>query len=175
MGTQQFLPQARTDQLVVHTLPDETLVYDLTRHTAHCLNRTSAMVWERCDGQTTVGEMASRLYKNLNAPVSEDVVWLALEQLETVHLLEEQASQPVAGTRISRREMVRQLGLGAAFVVPAILSIVAPEAVEAATTCTGIGVTCTTNSQCCINNVGRRCCHESQHICKNGFGDCIGS
>ena len=56
--TNGLMPRARQDELVVEELPDETLVYDLKRHEAHCLNRTSALAWRRCDGRTTVAEVA---------------------------------------------------------------------------------------------------------------------
>ena len=52
------LPRMREQGLVVDDLPDEVLVYDLDRHQAHCLNRTAALVWRHCDGQTTVKEIA---------------------------------------------------------------------------------------------------------------------
>jgi hypothetical protein len=166
---QPFLPQARTDKLVVQTLPDETLVYDLTRKKAHCLNRTTAWVWERCDGQTAVPDMASRLGDDLNAPVPEEVVWLALEQLEQAHLLRSRTPAPLAGTRMSRRSMVRQLGMGAAIAIPAILSIIAPEAAEAAS-CKVDGTLCTSSSQCCSG-----CCRLVGGVptCKSGMGGCI--
>src|SRR5436309_937047 len=87
--TAQTLPSARSGQLVVRELPDETLVYDLERHQAHCLNSTSAFVWKYCDGKTTVVEMTRLLSRELAAPVDDDVVWLALGQLRRLHLLEE--------------------------------------------------------------------------------------
>lgn len=150
MGSTQSLPRARTDKLVVHALPGETLVYDLTSHKAHCLNQAAAAVWERCDGRTTVGEMASRLGQQVNAPVHEDVVWLALEQLENVHLLQEQTPKPGTGAGMSRRKLVQKLGLGVAVAIPAIVSILAPEAAQAATMVQN-GEPCTTNSQCLSN------------------------
>jgi len=39
-------PRKRRDGLVVQELPEETLVYDLERHKAHCLEAASAAVWE---------------------------------------------------------------------------------------------------------------------------------
>ena len=42
--TNGLMPRARQDELVVEELPDETLVYDLKRHKALCLNRTSVLV-----------------------------------------------------------------------------------------------------------------------------------
>ena len=50
------MPRARQDELVVEELSDETLVYDLKRHKANCLNRTAALVWQDCDGQTSVSQ-----------------------------------------------------------------------------------------------------------------------
>ena len=43
--TRALMPRARQDELVVEELQDETLVYDLKRHKARCLNRTAALVW----------------------------------------------------------------------------------------------------------------------------------
>jgi hypothetical protein len=47
--TRALMPRARRDELVVEELDDETLVYDLERHKARCLNHTAALVW-RCWG-----------------------------------------------------------------------------------------------------------------------------
>ncbi|HJZ82776.1 MAG TPA: PqqD family peptide modification chaperone [Pyrinomonadaceae bacterium] len=47
------LPRARSENLVIRELDDETLVYDMERDEAHCLNQTAALVWQRCDGRTT--------------------------------------------------------------------------------------------------------------------------
>ncbi len=54
--TRALMPRARQDELVVEELSDETLVYDLKRHKANCLNRTAALVWQDCDGQTSVAQ-----------------------------------------------------------------------------------------------------------------------
>jgi hypothetical protein len=69
-------------------MPDELLVYDLRSHQAHCLNQTAAFVWKRYDGRTGVTELAAMLSENLGAAISDDVVWLALEQLEALTRLE---------------------------------------------------------------------------------------
>jgi hypothetical protein len=84
------------------------------------------------------------------------MVWLALAQLERNHLLEHSVSVPSQFARLSRRQMVRGLGLAAALAVPVISSIVAPRAVEAATrqppgTCCGNPNQCISDS--CSQNV----------------------
>ena len=112
-----MLPRAREDRLVVQELPDEVLVYDLNRHKAHCLNRTAALVWGHCDGQTTVADMATLLRKELKHPVDEAVVWLALDRLGRAHLLRERVRPPAGARRLSRREVMRKLALAGALSV----------------------------------------------------------
>ena len=57
------LPKKRKEGIIVKELPDEVLVYDLDRDKAHCLNHSAAAVWERCDGRTTVAEIARAVEK----------------------------------------------------------------------------------------------------------------
>jgi hypothetical protein len=147
-GHDQLRPCVRADGLVVQALPDEVLVYDLERHKAHCLNHTAALVWKHCNGQTSVSEMVRILAGEMQTPVPEDDVWLALQQLGKAHLLAEQIHAPGGDGRMSRREVMRRLGWGAAVALPLVTSIVAPTAVEAAT-CLASGMPCTTGAQCC--------------------------
>ena len=121
-------PCAREDGLLVQQLGEETLVYDRMRHQVHCLNPTVAAVWGQCDGRTSVAEIAERLRSELRAPADENLVWLALERLDTVHLLREPLTRPAGTPRFSRRELARNLRLvgGLAALLPVITSIVAP-------------------------------------------------
>lgn len=128
---QQTMPRARQEGLLVQELPDEVLVYDQERHKAHCLNKTAALVWKSCDGQASVSAVAKQLEQTIGASVDEDVVWCALNQLEKDHLLEEKVTWPVGVKPISRRELMRRLGIGAAIAVPLITSIIAPTAAYA--------------------------------------------
>src|SRR5437899_9620312 len=98
------LPRARRNSLLVKELNDETLVYDLETNEAHCLNRTAAQVWQRCDGKTSAAKMASLLQKELDTTVDEDLVWLALTQLRRFRLIEKDGTSIVP--RVSRRELV---------------------------------------------------------------------
>ncbi len=148
--TRRPLPEARREDIVVQELPDETLVYDLKRHKALCLNRAAGLVWKHCDGRTSVAEMAVLLERELQTPVKHEVVWFALERLEKARLLEEKLDLRSGVKRLSRRELV-QMGLAAAIAVPAILSVVAPRAAQAAT-CLALGSPCTKNNQCCSNH-----------------------
>ena len=142
------LPRMREQGLVVDDLSDEVLVYDLDRHKAHCLNRSAALVWRHCDGKTSAAVIARRLQVELDAPFNEDLVWLALRQLEELHLLEQPIAFPNQFAGLSRRRMIRNLGLAAAIAVPVITSIVAPTAAEAST-CLQSGSPCSGTIRCC--------------------------
>jgi hypothetical protein len=143
-------PRARREGLVVRELPGEVLVYDLSRDKAHCLNSTSALVWEHCDGQTSVRKIAGLLEDECGASVNEDVVWLALRQLQRLHLLEERVMRPAGAARTSRRQMMRGMSV-AALLLPAIISINAPAA-WAQGSCVPAGQSCATG-QCCPGSI----------------------
>jgi hypothetical protein len=154
---EQIKPQARKEGLVIQRVADEVLVYDKDRNKAHCLNETAAAVWKHCDGKTTVEEMTSLLEKQLEVPVDEAVLGFGLDQLEKAHLLEEPINRVSNGKAISRREVMRRIGVGAAVALPLVTSIIAPRAAAAAN-CRTAGQSCTGNGQCCSNScVGNVC------------------
>ena len=159
--TRALMPRARQDELVVEELQDETLVYDLKRHKARCLNRTAALVWRRCDGQTSVAEVAALLEGQLATPTDEAVVWMALDRLGRAHLLSEPVALPADRAEYSRREVVRTLGRAAGIsLLPVVASILAPRAAAAAscvTSCVGVPK-CT---PCSPNGCAKQCCNSS--------------
>jgi len=125
------MPRAREEGLVIKALSDELLVYDLERHEAHCLNRAAALVWGRCDGRTTVSEVAALFGEESKGTATEEAVWLALDGLREAHLLRDGAGRnPEAARRVSRRTLIRTLGLAAA-ALPLVTSIVVPRAAAA--------------------------------------------
>src|SRR5580765_3467718 len=140
-------PRARKEGLIVEALPDETLVYDLDRDLAHCLNQTAALVWNQCDGSRTTKQIARAVSSDLDHPIDERFVGLALDQLARNHLLIDNAPLPqISG--MNRRELMRALAVSAAVVVPVVTSIVAPRPAQAAT-CFPSGAGCTSSAQCC--------------------------
>jgi len=126
-------PRARREGLVVHDVHDEIVIYDLERHKASCLNGGAALVWRCADGKTTVDEIAQKLRATTGEPMDSHAVWLALERLAGAHLLE-QGPPDKGGEAHSRRECMRQLArLGVrAALLPAVVSIVAPQPADAA-------------------------------------------
>jgi hypothetical protein len=152
-GIHHPLPKARRNQLVRKELGREMLVYDRNSDEAHCLNATAARVWAHCDGRTTVAEMARLLEDEMKTPVADEIVWFALEQLRKSHLLQGSWSTPEQVEQMSRRVMVRRLGIAAAVTVPLVTSIIAPTAVAAATCILGQpGATCVNDGDCCSNS-----------------------
>ena len=129
-------PRRLSQGLSMQQAGEETLIYDERRHLAFCLNRTSSAVWARCDGAQCAAEIAAALQTELAQPVSEDVVALALGQMEANGLLESKAHPsseaiPAALGAISRRSMMTRLAYGAAVLLPAIAVIMAPKPAQA--------------------------------------------
>ncbi|WHZ25522.1 MAG: hypothetical protein OJF51_000317 [Nitrospira sp.] len=123
-----MLPQAREEHLLVENLGDEVLVYDEDRNSAHRLNRTAALVWRQCDGQHTITELAALLHAELSIPADEELVLLTLDRLEKAHLLRQPFQRPATVPNVSRREVIRRLGLSGALILllPIIDTITAP-------------------------------------------------
>src|SRR5438309_7349205 len=103
----EHLPVARKEGLLIERLSDEVLVYDLGREKAHCLNQAAALIWDHCDGKTSVKEMAHILRESLNAPADEELVWFGLGEIGRKHLLEKESVRPSGKNKMSRRELIR--------------------------------------------------------------------
>jgi hypothetical protein len=171
-------PTARRDGLIVRELEDETLVYDLDRDEAHCLNQTATLIWKHCDGQTTVAEITQLFNENLESvqggaktsarcEVDEQVVWLALSQLRRKRLLTEKVTRPRSTLHISRREMAHKIAQATVLALPLITTIAAPRPASAASCSSNCGVPPT--AECCGAgcpcNVPNGCCSGE---CVNG-------
>jgi len=132
MINSQF-PTARTSGLVVQDVPNEVLVYDLESNKAHCLNQTAALVWRACDGKTSVPEIARLIGSQAGEKVSDDLVWLAIDQLQENGLLGSQIHTKFASQ--SRREALKKIGMASMIALPIIASLAAPKSVMANTSC----------------------------------------
>ena len=161
--TNQHLPVARKNDIVVQELPGETLVYDLRQHKAHCLNQTAALVWSHCDGETDAATIATLLGTELHRAIDEDVVWLALKQLQKVGLLEREAVAVGAKSNVSRREVMRRLGAATALALPLVTSVVAPTAAQTSS----VPPAC----QCCTTGIGNNA--GCPPVCLTVVGDCF--
>ena len=126
------LPLARREGLLIENLPDEVLVYDLDKKRAHCLNQTAALIWNHCDGTTSVEAMTTILQDRSGARVEEDVVWFGLDQLGKARLIDGPLPTRHDRQRMSRRQLIKTIGLAAS--IPLVVSILAPQA-SAALSC----------------------------------------
>jgi hypothetical protein len=134
-------PMARKNGLVVQEIPDEVLVYDLDANKAHCLNQSAAFVWKSCNGSNSVGDIVRQFESNGGGKVSEDFVWLAIDQLNENGLLETGVSPRFQGQ--SRRQVLKTIGLASMVALPVIASLVAPpNALGAASCACGSTPTC---------------------------------
>ncbi len=124
-------PRSKTDNLVTMNLENESLIYDLNNNRAYWLNKTSAMVWEHCDGNTSTLEISNLLSHKLKTLVSEEFIWLALDELKKNNLLENGEDLNNYFPNLSRREIVKKIGLASMVALPIISSVVAPSAVMA--------------------------------------------
>jgi hypothetical protein len=164
-------PRAREAGLVVRELEGELLVYDLESHRAHRLNRSAAVVFQGCDGRTSVRELAARLQRALGRPTDERWVRLALGRLARAGLLESGTAGKDVAAGVSRREVMQRAGrvAGLTLLLPAVTSIVAPTPAEAAASCV---VNCTGQA------FGTPCSNSNPSDCGvvcvcNGAGGCV--
>jgi hypothetical protein len=127
-------PQSRKADILVVELDGEVLIYDQKINKAFNLNQTSALIWELCDGQKSLSEISRLLGEKLNAEVDDGLVWLALEQLRQENLIENEVALPESLAGLSRRQVIRKVGLAAAITLPFISSLVAPTAMHAQST-----------------------------------------
>jgi hypothetical protein len=161
---QNFLPVARKENLVVQELSEELLVYDLRRNKALCLNQTAKLILEQCDGKTTFREAAEHIKGKTKAEISDEIFWVALEQLKKNNLLNE--SQMLAEIpKVSRRDLMRS-GLALSLALPLITSLVAPSAVQAQSgACTPAGDICSVD----LNGMDNCCPQLSCTMQVSGF------
>lgn len=161
-------PISRKAEIVIQELEKEVLIYDLRRNKAFCLNETSALIWQMCDGgKLSVQEISLDVSRKLKTPVSEDLIWLAIEQLKKENLIENSSELPDKFEGMNRRDVIRRIGLASFAALPVISTIVAPMSVQAASRCIqpgqlpGSGLSgqgCNNTNAGCDAIYGSRCC-----------------
>lgn len=133
------IPAARSNNLVIQELDQEVLIYDLETDKAHCLNQTTAIVWNSCNGKNSVTDIMDSLEKQTGNKVSENLVWLAIDLLNERNLLSEKTSQKLS--KRTRREAFKEIGLASVIALPIIASLLAPTAAFAVA-CSGTVTNC---------------------------------
>jgi len=126
-------PRKRSN-IVSEAVGDGLGIFDPQLQKPYLLNATSALVFQHCDGQTTPQQLTQFLCQKFNVPQrqAEELLWLALDELEKANLLQEkitttQAPQPL----LTRRQALT--AFAAAGLSLALLPLVSPVVVQAAT------------------------------------------
>ena len=185
-------PMSRKNDLVIQQLDGERLVYDLKANKAFCLNNTSSIVWDLCNGRRSAREIRDVISAKFKTNIDENFVSLALIQLEKDGLLETSGDSYFEG--LSRREVIRKIGFVSVVALPMITSVVAPEAIFAQSACApgaamgGTASTCTSDNDCSeCNCLQRNPVDGTRHCCvasatgvgagaavnPGGFLDCV--
>ena len=138
--TRPVRPVARTEDLLVEEIHDETVLFDTLSREAHCLSPLAAVVFANCDGETSVEALAALATEAIGEPVDTAKVHEALAQLEERRLLIAVVPDEVAGNRLSRRQVIKRGAVTGGLVAsaPLITSVFPPTAIAGSTaTCGG--------------------------------------
>lgn len=156
-------PKTRNGNIVVQEIENEILIYDLKTNKAFCLNETSALIYQLCNGERSVAEIADTISIKLKTIVSENLIWLALDNFKKENLLEENKQFEIDFDGLSRRQVIKKVGLASIIALPIVASVIAPSAAMAASGILLGGVcppACAAGLQCRSLTVGSgsRCC-----------------
>jgi hypothetical protein len=119
------LPLARTRDIVMQDFGQEILLYDLNINKAICLNQTASLVFKHCDGVCSLTDL-----KLKNSDLTDEIIFLTLDLLAKESLLQVNNYQS-RFDGLSRREVIRKVGLASVIALPLISSIIAPNAAAA--------------------------------------------
>ncbi len=155
-------PKSRTENIVVQEMNKEILIYDLKTNQAFCLNETSATIYQLCDGKNSVTEISQTLNKLLKQPITEDVVWLALNDFKKDNLLEQSEQFEINFNGLSRRQIIKKVGLASMVALPLLSAVIAPQAAQAAS-CGGL-------FQPCVGSESVGSCCAGQAYCTSTGG-----
>ncbi len=180
----EYKPRSRSGDVVVQHIDGEILIYDLRIDKAYCLNPTSAAVWQHCDGANTVARIRELVSADLGSKVSDDLIFLALDQFRKTDLVDS-APFPISTIpELSRREIVKRIGAASLVALPILVSLTAPVAVHANSLCMtlvggcqcGLGDNQPAGNFCTPSGLFSMACADTNCRClSRGFGpdDCV--
>lgn len=166
------LPLARFENLVVQELKDEVLVCDLKSNQVFCLNQSAGEVWKLCDGNNDVKTISQILSQKLKANFTEELVLFSIDELYNRNLLAEKVSTKQLFVGVSRREVIKRVGLGSMVALPLISSVLMPTSAQAQSgldcfNSSPIGCSCNVSEGC-----DSKCCQSNVCITADIGGDC---
>jgi hypothetical protein len=126
-------------KLIAREIGDELLLFDEQTSTAHCLNGIAGEMWTACEAESSAADITDSLCSRW-PELKEDVVEASLSHMADAGLLEETEEQEIVS--MSRRNLVRKMGLAAAVALPIVVtSVLIPPAASAAS-CGKTGAIC---------------------------------
>ena len=140
-------PRARMLDLVITESGGEVIVYDTAVHHIHHLNHVTAVIWRRCDGRQSIGDLVRHARLDVGEEVDEAVVRLALTKLEEANLLDGPLDPGLRLGGTSRRSLMKRVAVASA--IPAIVSISSPTAAMASSHCANMAESCSATIPCC--------------------------
>ncbi len=126
-----FRPKTDSSEFVIQELPDELLLYNLSKNKAYALNNTSGFVWQNCTGEKTIKEIANDLENHLQKNVPEELIWLTLKKLHAEDLIIIEDETIFNEINTNRREILKKAGLATLVALPIVSSLIAPQAAAA--------------------------------------------
>lgn len=127
----QTKPIRLKSNLLEQELEKELLLYDLKRDKVFCLNETSMIVWNLCDGEKTVEDIRRQVSLQLKTDISDEMIWLALDLLKNEKLLSNHQEITINFSGLSRRAVIKKVGLSTMAALPLVLTILSPNAAAA--------------------------------------------
>jgi hypothetical protein len=121
-------PLARTEGLVIRESADGLRIQDTLENQEYKLHRITAAVWRNANGLRAIADLAELVSRQLGLTADEERIWAALDRLADAKLLVARLAPPAGGQHLSRRTLLRRLGLAAAVALPAVLLGSAPNA-----------------------------------------------
>ncbi len=155
-------PKAKTN-LLVEPLPEETLVYDLDRHRAHCLDPMAALLLAEADGEKDIVALVEVLRTEFGESASEEAIRVGLDRLRRSRLLEWDGPE-LGSNGMSRREAIEKLtkaGIGLPSVMTVAMAQSQPGTKLTPANCMkdamNLGRCCTNGRSCVQVGADRKC------------------
>jgi hypothetical protein len=145
---QSSYPLARTENLVMREVGETLLVFDVSTSECASLEGDATTIWNLCDGTRSVEQLVQDAA--LDGPHARAAVDITLEQLRAVGLLVEGSIGGDGLRGLSRRAMMKRLGVAGA-AIPVVTSLLVPSAAAAQSGCLGVDAPCSAdgNDVCC--------------------------
>jgi hypothetical protein len=148
--TAEFKPKSKQSDLIIQELPDELLICNLTTNKITSLNQTAAAVWYVCNGVNSIDDIRQIVSHKLNFTVQEEIILLALKELNKAKLMIDNQKIESLTSSLSRREILKKIGISSTAVIPILFSILSPIPTAAqSNSCRAIGDTCAVSAECC--------------------------